>query len=137
MTLIDSGPLAAIYLPNDQHYARCVSSLSAASMPLVTSKACFTEAMYFIGKERGWKGHSDAWQLVLSERLEVRPFSNDDLRRMHELMQQYRDAPMDLADASLVVLAENLGAGLVFTLDSHFRAYRLANRRFLKVVPDV
>ena len=39
-------------------------------------------------------------------------------------MRQYHDAPMDLADASLVVAAERLNLRRIFTLDSHFRAYR-------------
>ena len=68
-------------------------------------------------------------------RLEVHPFSQEDLDRMRELMEKYHDAPMDFADASLVVLAENLGETLVFTIDSHFRTYRLRDRRALNVVP--
>ena len=35
--------------------------------------------------------------------------------RAFELMEQYADHPMDLADASLVVAAESLGTRKVFT----------------------
>ena len=46
--------------------------------------------------------------------------------RAFELMEQYRNHPMDLADASLVVAAETLGTTKVFTLDrTDFRAYRI------------
>jgi predicted nucleic acid-binding protein len=136
MTLTDSGPLAAIYLPTDQHYERSVSALNSLSPPMVTTKACFTEAMYFVGKQRGWNGQADIWQLVVDGRLKVHSFSPDDLERMRELMEKYRDTPMDVADASLVVLAENLNETLIFTLDSHFRAYRLRDRRVLTITPD-
>jgi len=54
---------------------------------------------------------------------------------MELLMEQYRDAPMDLADASLVVAAETLGLRRVFTLDRHFYAYRLADGIALGIVP--
>ena len=51
------------------------------------------------------------------------------------LMEQYRDTPMDLADASLVATAERLGLTRIFTLDSDFHIYRLADGRSLTVVP--
>jgi len=41
-------------------------------------------------------------------------------------VEKYRDLPMDLADASLVVAAESLGTRKVFTIDrTDFRAYRV------------
>ena len=58
-----------------------------------------------------------------------------DADRMRLLMDQYRDAPMDLADASLVAAAETLGLQTIFTLDKHFYAYRLLNGRSFQVVP--
>ena len=53
---------------------------------------------------------------------------------MRELMARYEDAPMDLADASLVAAAEALSLTRVFTLDRHFYAYRLAGGDALEVV---
>jgi len=135
MTLTDSGPLAAIYLPDDRHHARCVAALPSLALPMVTSMACFTEAMHFVGKARGTQGRADLWRLVVDERLEVRPHTAEDLERMRKLMERYSDLPMALADASLVVLAERLNLTQVFTLDSHFSAYRLRDRRAFSVAP--
>ena len=40
-------------------------------------------------------------------------------------MKKYADLPMDLADASLVILAEHLGHGRIFSTDQRdFRTYR-------------
>jgi predicted nucleic acid-binding protein len=50
-------------------------------------------------------------------------------------MSKYHDVPMDVADASLVALAESLAETHVFTLDSHFRAYRLRDRRAFRIMP--
>lgn len=45
--------------------------------------------------------------------------------RIAALMQSYSDLPMDLADASLVLLAEELGHGRILSTDSRdFNAYR-------------
>jgi predicted nucleic acid-binding protein len=40
--------------------------------------------------------------------------------RMAALMAQYQDTPMDLADASLIVVAESRTLRRVFTTDSDF-----------------
>ena len=58
------------------------------------------------------------------------------MNRMRELMEQYRDAPMDLADASLVAAAEVLGLRRVFTLDSDFRIYRPGGSEAFEIVPE-
>jgi uncharacterized protein len=50
-------------------------------------------------------------------------------------MAQYRDIPMDLGDASLVVAAETLQQAVIFTLDRDFYIYRLPNNRSFQVVP--
>jgi uncharacterized protein len=55
--------------------------------------------------------------------------------RAAELMRRYRDHPMDLADATLVALAEHRDDKLVFTLGAHFHSYQLRGRRHLRVIP--
>jgi len=43
--------------------------------------------------------------------------------------------PMDTADASLIALAETAGYTRIFSIDSDFYVYRLANETALEVVP--
>lgn len=57
----------------------------------------------------------------------------DELAPVRRLMAKYRDAPMSLADACLVRMAETTGLP-VFTLDSHFAVYRKHGRTLLTVV---
>jgi uncharacterized protein len=41
------------------------------------------------------------------------------------LMQRYANLPMDLADASLIILAEHLGHGRILSVDQRdFNTYR-------------
>ena len=55
---------------------------------------------------------------------------------MRELMEKYRDLPMDLADAALVRVAERDGLTHVFTLDrKHFSLYRPGRRKRFTIVP--
>jgi hypothetical protein len=55
---------------------------------------------------------------------------------MRELMEKYRDLPMDLADAALVRVAERENLTRIFTLDErHFSIYRPGRRRRFAVFP--
>ncbi len=55
--------------------------------------------------------------------------------RMAMLMAKYKDRPMDLADASLIVTAERIGTQRIFTLDKDFHIDRLADGTALEPVP--
>jgi predicted nucleic acid-binding protein len=58
--------------------------------------------------------------------------------RMRALMEKYRDLPMDLAEASLVVLAEETASGRILSTDRRdFGAYRWKNRRPFKNLLDL
>jgi predicted nucleic acid-binding protein len=51
-------------------------------------------------------------------------------------MERYRNVPMDFADATLVVLAEELETGCVFTLDRRgFSVYRMHRNRAFQIIP--
>jgi predicted nucleic acid-binding protein len=50
-------------------------------------------------------------------------------------MAKFGDLPMDYADSTLVVLAEELGTDLVFTTDSDFAVYRLRGNRAFHLLP--
>ncbi|HZQ86956.1 MAG TPA: hypothetical protein VFA83_19070 [Acidimicrobiales bacterium] len=51
-------------------------------------------------------------------------------------MRQYADRPMDLADATLVALAEELGERMIFTLDSDFLMYGFRGRGHFRLIPS-
>ena len=53
-------------------------------------------------------------------------------------METYEDLPMDFADPTLVVLAEELGTNLVFTTDRRdFSTYRIGGRRRFRIEPQL
>lgn len=101
---------------------------------MITSWPAFTETMYLLGRG-GWPAQQALWRLVQRGDLEIAAMDNDDVNRAAALMHSYADRPMDLADATLVTLAERRGLRRIFTLDSDFQAYRLRNRRHLEILP--
>ena len=134
--LVDTGPLVAILNRHDQHHERCIRVLPSLDLPFVTTAPIMTEALYFLGKHSGRTLQNALWQLRKQGKLEVAPFDDAELDRASDLMQKYADVPMDFADASLVALAEARGERQIFTLDRHFRSYRLPDRRVFHIVPE-
>jgi len=55
---------------------------------------------------------------------------------MRQLMQKYKNLPMDLADASLVRVAERDGIGRLFTIDRReFALYRPVKIGRFQIIP--
>ncbi len=136
MILSDTGPLVALLDRNDGHHRPCVAAAQGLPAgPLLTTWPCFTEAMYLLGEVGAYTYQSELWKLRTAERLVLLELTGTEVDRMAVLMDKYRDAPMDLADASLVAVAEGRSLRRVFTLDSHFRIYRLLDGSSLEIVP--
>ena len=136
MTLTDTGPLVGLIDGTDQYHATCTAALAdLPDEPLLTTWPCLTEAMYMLGRRGGFRYQATLWNMYLGGRLILHQPSSEETARMAALMEQYSDAPMDLADASLVATAETLALDRVFTIDRQFYIYRLENGDALEVVP--
>ena len=136
MTLTDTGPLVALINRNDPNYALCTTTARRLPAgPLVTTWPCFTEAIYLVFRAGGFPAQAALWRLRTTGRLLLHDLSVAEVDRMVALMEQYRDRPMDLADASLVAASEHLRMRRLFTLDNDFRIYRLADGSTLDLVP--
>ncbi|WP_152589806.1 type II toxin-antitoxin system VapC family toxin [Nostoc sphaeroides] len=72
----------------------------------------------------GWSAQQELWGYVADQILLLHHNNIEEQERMRSLMEQYRDIPMDLADASLVATAETLNQRRIFTLDRDFHIYR-------------
>jgi len=136
VTLCDAGPLVALVDDADEHHARCAETLKRLPpRALATTWLCFTEAMYLLGRRGGFRSQQELWEIVAKGLVEFDVPSPHEWQRMRDLMDQYEDLPMDVADASLVAAAERLETQRVFTVDRHFHAYRIKNRDAFEVIP--
>jgi predicted nucleic acid-binding protein len=134
MTLVDAGPLVAILHRDDRRHRECVQVLHALRPPLGTTWPVVIEAMYLLAFST--EAQDELWSLIESEGLHVVGLDASDAPRMRALMRKYRDLPMNLADASLVAVAERDGVNKVFTLDHRdFGVYRLAKLGRFSIIP--
>ena len=135
MILTDTGPLVALLDFDDRHHQRCLAAINKLpAVPMLTTWPCFTEAIYLLGSIGGYRYQSSLWSLYTAGRLHLHAFSSAEVDRMYKLMETYRDTPMDLADASLVAVAESLGLHQIFSFDSDFYIYRLLDGQVLEVI---
>ena len=135
MTLTDAGPLVALVDKRQKRHEICIATLPMLSAPMLAPWPCFTEAMYLLYTIGGWPMQCLLWRYVRSGALTLYAPSALEIIRAEALMEKYRDTPMDLADAVLVATAETLDLRQVFTLDSHFYAYRTAEGKAFDVAP--
>lgn len=124
MILLDTGPVVALFDPKDSSHPRCRDVLKTIREPLVTTVPVLTEAFHMLSP--GSRGADRLRDFVARRGAAVWFFDDASLLRAFELMEQYADHPMDLADASLVVAAETLAVARVFTIDRQdFLTYRV------------
>ena len=124
MILVDTGPLIALFDPSDESHRGAMRILGTFDQPLATTLCVLTEAFHMLSP--GSIGARNLMNFVADGGLKILEADGQDLRRMFELMVKYADAPMDLADASLVVMAEKLQVRRVFTIDRRdFTFYRI------------
>jgi uncharacterized protein len=133
--LTDAGPLIALIDRRDAEHRRCVQAAERLVGPMLSTWPAFTEAMYLLGSGAGWRAQEPLWRMVRSGQLRLADMTPTMLSRIPVLMEQYQDLPMDLADASLVALAEDQRLLEVFTLDRGFRVYRLSDGHAFTLVP--
>ena len=136
MILVDAGPLVAVLHREDGNHRRCTVALQGLREPMGTTWPVMTEAMYLLGFS--WRAQDALWEFIAAEALNILPLVEADVPRMRELMQTYRDLPMDLADATLVRVAERERIGRVFTLDRRdFATYRPSGIGRFEIIPQL
>lgn len=135
MILIDAGPMVALISASDNHHEICRSTLERITEPLATVWPAFTEGMYLL--RSSWRAQRALWEMIERGTIDVLELTVDDARRMRELMEKYRDLPMDLADAALVRVAEREKIRRIFTLDRRdFSVYRPAGVGRFSILPS-
>ena len=124
MILTDTGFWLALLNRRDQNHTRAKLALERCLPPFVTTWPVLTETCHLalrlgVDVEIGFLEAIDRGAVKMFD------LGPPHLPRIVALMKKYRDLPMDLADASLVIAAEDLRSGdILSTDDRDFRTYR-------------
>jgi hypothetical protein len=132
--LLDTGALVSLLDRSQRHHGRCVDFFEEWDGPVVSSEAVLTETLHLLA--RAGNSARICLDFIIAGGATLVPSTVASLRRARQLIDRYADLPMDYADATLVVLAEDLGTDLVFTTDrKDFGVYRIAGRRQFRIRP--
>jgi predicted nucleic acid-binding protein len=127
--LIDTGPLIAWIDAADTHHAAVRELLDGFRGELVSTWPVLTETCHLLPEHLV----SPFLRWVGSGGLTVAEIPPGALLALADRMDKYSDLPMDLADASLIWLADTLGLLDVVTLDRRdFGVYRTDRGRSLR-----
>ena len=118
-TLIDSGPLIALFDASDKHHAKAVNFIKDNKSPLVTTIASITETLHLLDFNRN--AQIDFLEWVSQGAVEIQTIENADIGRIKELTVKYRDLPIDFADAACHVTSLGNGRADVFLGDDRQR----------------
>jgi uncharacterized protein len=130
MVIVDTGFWLALADRQDTYHKSAKSKLQQIEEPLVTTWCVVTETCYMLLKRKGVDAQAAFMTSISNGAFELYDLQSHHAQRIAELMQQYANLPMDLADASLVILAEELGHGRILSVDYRdFNTYRWKNKQ--------
>ena len=130
MIIADTGFWIALANRKDRHHKQCTKALASVNERLITTWPVMTETCHLLVSRLGPAAALTFVDSAARGAFELFELKPSHLSRVHALMERYKQLPMDLADASLVILAEELGSGRILTTDQRdFGAYRFKNRK--------
>ena len=133
--LLDTGVFVALLDSSEKSHKRCVAFFKDFKGKLLTTEPVLTETLYLLNSSI--KAQKSCIEFILKGGVALIPQSTGSLSRAAALIEKYRDIPMDFADATLVVLAEETGIDEVFTLDNRgFNSYRIHGKKAFKIWPE-
>jgi hypothetical protein len=130
MVLADSGFWLALLNRRDRHHERARAVYGGLKEGVVTTWPVLAEACYLLAARVSVTAAAGLLESLAAKEFVVTEIGAEDYPRLPALLRRYATLPMDLADASLVLLAERLGDGRILTTDQRdFETYRWKQRK--------
>jgi predicted nucleic acid-binding protein len=121
----DTGAIYALYDADDANHSACRQFVETNREPFLLPVVLLAEIDYLLTTRLGNEAAFEFLESIESGAFTLISLTTDDIPRCRELMVQYRDLPIGLADATVVATAERLAIQRLFTVDQrHFRAIR-------------
>lgn len=133
MISVDSGFLYALVDRSDAWHHRAATYAKHAAEGWITTWPVLTEVCHLFHRSLSPDFAVALMDDVADGGIMVWSPPAEQVARIPALMRRYAKLPMDLADASLVLLAEHLGDGRILSTDQRdFGTYRWKNHKPFK-----
>lgn len=134
IAVVDAGLLFAAANADDVNHERSLGVLERVDLELVVPAMVVAEATYLIATRMG--PQVEARFLRGLEGFDVEAPIPQDWQRIGDLVEQYGDLRLGGTDASVIALAERIGARTVITLDRrHFTVVRPSHCEAFELLP--
>jgi len=124
--LIDTGPLIALFDRDDKYHTSIIEFIKNTNYRFISTTAVLTETMYMLDFNTAVQLNFLEW--IMKEGVIIHEIKQSNIKRIIDLTKKYSDRPMDFADATLVIAAEERGIRQIISIDSDFDIYRLYNK---------
>ena len=124
--IIDTGPIVALLNRKDKHHKRVLEFTRNYSGSFVTTWSVITEATHLL--RQSIQAQLNLLEWIRRGGIEIFQIEKSDIERMITLTKKYSDLPMDLADCSLIIVAERLNIKEIISIDSDYDIYRTLKR---------
>jgi hypothetical protein len=124
--LIDTGPLIALFDKDDKYHKKIIDFIKNKNYKFISTTAVLTEVTHMLDFNVNVQILFLEW--VMKEGLIIHEIKQENIIRIIELTKKYCDRPMDFADATLVIAAEQTGIKKIISIDSDFDIYRLPGK---------
>ena len=137
-TLIDTSfLLAAMFNRDTNHQAarQAMQNLRGEHIRLVPAPIVF-ELFYMLVTRTNYNRAVTVFEMIQSSAFEIVDLTGEDMQRMAQIMHQYASAEFDLADVSLMAVAERLNITQIYTFDRRdFTFFRPEHCAALELLP--
>lgn len=130
--LLDAGPLIALFDNSDTHHKRILKFFQNYTGNLFTTWPIITEVMHFLNFNPNVQSDFLLW--LQRDPLHIEEQTKTGIEKMRKLILKYKNVPMDLADASIVLLAEEKNIRHIITMDSDYIVYRMNKKPFVSLL---
>lgn len=123
--IVDTSALLAYFNSREPDHTAVASAIEAAAEPLIVSPYVVAEVDYLVATRHGVTAELAVLTELVSGAWTLSAFEGPDLALARDVIEQYADQAIGVADASAVVLAARYRTRTVVTLDRrHFEVLR-------------
>jgi uncharacterized protein len=132
--IADISGIIALLDRDDLHHQAAVEAIKGQKIYI--SVTVLPEVDYLASKYLGERVARTFLEDIERDNFALLPFELVDLKKATSIMARYRDLPLGLVDASLLVLAERYSINQILTLDRrHFNLIQSDKVRYFTILP--
>ena len=131
--IVDAGPLIALFDASDKHHKEVIQRLEGFRLKdkgkLLTTWPVLSEVCYILHDHVHLKAQTDFIRWITQGGAALFNLNLEHLNKIIDLQEKYENIPMDLADATLLIVAQETGIHKIFSVDKDFGIYRILKNK--------